>query len=70
MSDNVIKFPYKVKRTVKPVPMVCELAARQFEQVLIVGTNSKDGYVQMITTMKDPEELASRVCKIWNNEWT
>ena len=57
MSDNVIKFPYKVKRTVKPVPMVCELFARQFEQVLIVGTNSKDGYVQMITTMKDPAEV-------------
>ena len=57
MSDNVIKFPYKVKRTGKPVPLVCELAAQQFDQVMIVGTNTKDGYVQMITTMKDPAEV-------------
>ena len=57
MSDNVIKFPYKVKRTVKPVPMVCELAAKQFDQILIVGTNAEDGFVQMITTMKDPAEV-------------
>jgi len=57
MSDNVIKFPYKVKRTGKPVPLVCEIAAQQFDQVMIVGTNTKDGYVQMITTMKDPAEV-------------
>ena len=57
MSDNVIKFPYKVKRTVKPVPLVCELAAKQFDQILIVGTNAEDGFVQMITTMKDPAEV-------------
>ena len=24
---------------------------------MIVGTNTKDGYVQMITTMKDPAEV-------------
>jgi len=57
MSDNVIKFPYKDKRTVKPVPLVCELAAKQFEEILIVGTNAEDGFVQMITTMKDPAEV-------------
>jgi hypothetical protein len=57
MSDNILKFPYKVKRTVKPVPMVCELAAKQFDQILIVGTNAEDGFVQMITTMKDPAEV-------------
>jgi len=57
MSDNILKFPYKVKRTAKPVPLVCELAAKQFDQVLIVGTNVEDGSVQMITTMKDPAEV-------------
>ena len=57
MSDNILKFPYKVRKTVKPVPLVCEIAAQQFDQVMIVGTNTKDGYVQMITTMKDPAEV-------------
>jgi len=57
MSDNVIQFPYKIRRTVKPVPRVCELAAEQFEQVLILGTHKKDGMVQMITTMRDPAEV-------------
>ena len=57
MSDNILKFPYKVRKTVKPVPLVCEMAAKQFEQVLIVGTNSEDDSVQMITTMKDPAEV-------------
>ena len=34
MSDNVIQFPYKMRRTDKPVPRVCELAAEQFEQII------------------------------------
>tara|TARA_R100000541_G_scaffold48787_1_gene55872 strand:- start:384 stop:626 length:243 start_codon:yes stop_codon:yes gene_type:complete len=57
MSDNVIKFPYKMRRTVKPVPMVCELAADQFEQIVVLGTSKEDGMVQMITTIKDPAEV-------------
>jgi len=57
MSDNVIQFPYKIRRTVKPVPMVCELAAEQFEQIVVLGTNKKDKMVQMITTMKDPADV-------------
>jgi hypothetical protein len=57
MSDNVINFPYKMRRTVKPVPLVCEMAAEQFEQIVIVGTNKDDLMVQMVTTMKDPAEV-------------
>ena len=57
MSDTCHKFPYKMRRTAKPVPLVCELAAEQFDQVVIVGTNKEDGYVQMITTIKDPAEV-------------
>jgi len=57
MSDNVIKFPYKMRRTVKPVPMVCEMAADQFEQIVVLGTSKDDGMVQMITTIKDPAEV-------------
>ena len=57
MSDNVIKFPYKMRSTVKPVPMVCEMAADQFEQIVVLGTSKDDGMVQMITTIKDPAEV-------------
>jgi hypothetical protein len=57
MSDNVIKFPYKIRKTVKPVPRVCELAAEQFEQIVVLGTSKEDNMVQMITTMKDPAEV-------------
>jgi len=56
MSDNILTFPYKIKKTVEPVPTVCELAAKQFEDILIVGRRS-DGFVSMITTMKDPAEV-------------
>ena len=57
MSDNVVQFPYKIRKTVKPVPRVCELAAEQFEQIVVLGTGKEDKMVQMITTMKDPAEV-------------
>ena len=57
MSDNIIKFPYKMRRTVKPVPLVCEMAAEQFDQIVILGSSDKAGMVQMITTMKDPADV-------------
>ena len=56
MSDNIIKFPYKMRRTTKPVATVCELAAEQFDQLVIMGQN-KQGDVQMITTLKDPADV-------------
>ena len=57
MNDNVIQFPYKMKRTVKPVPRVCELAAEQFEQIIVLGMSKEDKMVQMITTMRDPADV-------------
>jgi hypothetical protein len=57
MSDNVIQFPYKMKRTVKPVPLVCEMAAEQFDQIVILGSSKEDRMVSMVTTMKDPAEV-------------
>jgi len=57
MSDNVIKFPYKMRRTVKPVSLVCEMAAEQFEQIIVLGMSKEDKMVQMITTMRDPADV-------------
>ena len=56
MSDYIIKFPYKMRRTVKPVSLVCEMAAEEFEQLVIMGQNKK-GQVQMITTLGDPADV-------------
>ena len=56
MSDNVIPFRHKVKRTKEPVPAVCELAGSVFKEVIIMGENL-EGQVQMITTVSDPAEI-------------
>jgi|TARA_R110000822_G_C15100161_1_gene471784 hypothetical protein len=56
MSDNVIKFPYKIRRTSKPVPMVCEMASERFEQIVVLGSDKQD-QIQMVTTLKDPAEV-------------
>ena len=34
--NNIIPFPHRMKRTEKPVPKVCELAADQFEKIIIL----------------------------------
>ena len=57
MSGNVIQFPYKMRRTAKPVPTVCDLAAEQFEQIIVLGMSKGDNMVQMITTMRDPADV-------------
>tara|TARA_R100000700_G_scaffold427_1_gene995 strand:+ start:175 stop:402 length:228 start_codon:yes stop_codon:yes gene_type:complete len=55
--NNIIPFPHRMKRTEKPVPKVCELAADQFEKIIILGTHKNDSLLQMITTIKDPAEI-------------
>lgn len=56
MSDNVIPFRHKVKKTVEPVPAVCEVAGQIFKEIIIMGENH-EGQVQMITTVSDPAEV-------------
>ena len=56
MSDNVIPFRHSVKKTIEPVPAVCEVAGQIFEDIIIMGENH-DGQVQMITTVSDPAEV-------------
>ena len=45
MSDNVINFPYKIKKTEKPIKAVCEMVANSFEDVVIIGV-TKDKHIQ------------------------
>jgi|TARA_R110000803_G_scaffold32984_2_gene72344 hypothetical protein len=61
MSDNVINFPYKIKKTEKPIKAVCEMVANSFEDVVIIGV-TKDKHIQMVTTMEDSADV------LWNLE--
>jgi hypothetical protein len=55
--SNVVSFPAnKIEKTLDPVPKVCELAAENFKDLIILGQN-KDGAVQMVTTIHDPAEI-------------
>ena len=56
MSDNVIPFRHKVKKTAEPVQAVCEVAGKIFKDIIIMGENH-EGQVQMITTVSDPAEI-------------
>ena len=55
MSDNVIQLD-KIKRTKDPVKNVCEMAAKEFNDLVIIGED-KDGKIQMITTIAEPADL-------------
>ena len=56
-EQNVLSFPlHRVTRTKDPVPMVCEVAAETFKDIIIMGENN-EGVVQMITTVSDPAEI-------------
>jgi hypothetical protein len=57
MTDNVLSFPvHKVEKARDPVPQVCEAAAKNFKELIILGQNEA-GEVQMITTVHDPAEI-------------
>lgn len=57
MTDNVLSFPvHKMEKAREPVPDVCEAAAQNFEEIIILGQN-KEGAIQMITTIHDPAEI-------------
>ena len=56
MSDNVLKFPYKLKSTKLPIETVCDMAKKRLDKVVIAGV-TKQGQVQLITTFQDPAEV-------------
>tara|TARA_R100000773_G_C4159361_1_gene77895 strand:+ start:346 stop:597 length:252 start_codon:yes stop_codon:yes gene_type:complete len=56
MSDNVLKFPYKLKRTQLPLERVCDMAKAKLDKVVIAGV-TKQGQVQLLSTFQDPAEV-------------
>jgi len=55
MKDNVIHLD-KIRRTKTPVRSVCNMAAEEFRELVIIGED-KDGKIQMITTIPEPADL-------------
>ena len=56
MSDNVLKFPDKLKRTQLPLARVCDMAKARLDNVVIAGVTDQ-GQVQLLTTFQDPAEV-------------
>ena len=56
MSDNVLKFPYKLKRTQMPLERVCDMAKARLDKVVIAGVTDQ-GQVQLLSTFQDPAEV-------------
>ena len=56
MSDNVLKFPYKLKKTQLPLERVCDMAKARLNKVVIAGVTDQ-GQVQLLTTFQDPAEV-------------
>jgi len=57
-DDNVVYLngKHQVPTTESAVPRVCEVAAENFKDIVIIGYNH-DNQVQMITTVNDPAEI-------------
>ena len=56
MSDNIVKFPYKLKKTQLPLERVCDMAKARLDKVVIAGVTDQ-GQVQLLTTFQDPAEV-------------
>ena len=56
MSDNVLKFPYKLKKTQLPLERVCDMAKVKLDKAVIAGVTDQ-GQVQLMTTFQDPAEV-------------
>ena len=55
MSDNIIHLD-KIKKSKDPVKNVCDAAAKEFSDLIIIGED-KNGKIQMITTVSEPADL-------------
>jgi hypothetical protein len=55
MKDNIIHLD-KLKMSRDPVKNVCDAAAKEFTDLIIIGED-KHGKIQMITTVPEPADL-------------
>jgi|TARA_A100000172_G_scaffold67978_1_gene47726 hypothetical protein len=55
MSDNIINFE-KILKTKDPVKKVCDIASKEFRDVLLIGED-KNGELRMITTLENYADM-------------
>lgn len=55
MSDNIINFE-KILKTKDPVKKVCDIASRDFREVILIGED-KNGELRMITTLDNYADM-------------
>jgi len=55
MSDNIINFE-KILKTKDPVKKVCDVASKEFRDVLLIGED-KNGELRMITTLENYADM-------------
>ena len=54
-NDNVINFE-KILKTKDPVKKVCDIASKEFNDLMIIGED-KNGELRMITTMDNYADM-------------
>ena len=54
-NDNIINFE-KILKSKDPVQKVCEIASKEFDDVMIIGED-KNGELRMITTMDNYADM-------------
>jgi hypothetical protein len=55
MSDNIINFN-SIRKTKDPVEKVCELASKEFSELIIIGED-KEGELKMVTTLENYADI-------------
>ena len=55
MSDNIINFE-KILKTKDPVKKVCDIASREFREVILIGED-RNGELRMITTLDNYADM-------------
>lgn len=55
MSDNIINFE-KILKTKDPVKKVCDIASKEFREVILIGED-RNGELRMITTLDNYADM-------------
>ncbi len=55
MKDNVIQLD-SIRKTKDPVARICNLASKEFKELLLIGEN-KEGQLKMVTTIEEPADM-------------
>ena len=55
MKDNIINFE-SIRKTKDPVARICNVASKEFENLLIIGEDKK-GQLKLVTTIEENADM-------------